>query len=100
MEKEKIEQCFDNNLAEKIRFDYDVIEKILSGYNLEEKELLEIFRNVNSNIGFFEEKINYPLQLSNLLLFELDARGISNEKVRGSSFRVEIIQQYRILNNF
>jgi hypothetical protein len=55
------------------------------------------FKSIITNIEFFRKELNYPLQLSNLLNFEIDARNNHKTSYRGSKYRNDLIKTYKLL---
>ena len=87
-------------VKEEIVIDCSVIEVHCNKYNLNIEILEEYFLSILSNMSFFKTNLNYPLQVSNLLLYEIDARSNSSGPFRGSSLRNNLILEYRkILNS-
>lgn len=78
-----------------IRVDIDVLFPQLGKYNLTAKQLEELFKSIIKNIDFFEKELNYPLQVSNLFFFEIDARNEPQESCRGTEYRHNLTKNYR-----
>lgn len=77
-----------------VTIDIDIINR--QKYNIDQTELEKIFKHISENINFFITKLNYPLQLSNLFFFAVDARGYVEEiNWRGSLLRTNITREYR-----
>ncbi len=78
-----------------VRIDTDVLAPQVSRYKISLSTLELIFQSIAKHIYFFKKELNYSLQLSNLLFFEIDARrGVC---VRGSTYRCHLTKKYREL---
>lgn len=80
---------------EGIRNDLKVLLLIVNKNNLTPTDLSIYIKSISNNFEFFRKELNYPLQLSNLLLFELDAREINSNRGRGSQYRYDLIESYK-----
>lgn len=81
-----------------VTIDIDIIDR--QKYNIDQVELENIFKHLSENISFFKTKLNYPLQLSNLFFFAVDALGYEEEtNWRGSVLRNNITREYRDILN-
>lgn len=89
---EIIEKCIEKD---DVRKDFDVLLPIIQANEIQSEDLVIYLESIGKNIDFFRKELNYPLQLSNLLLFELDAREIKLNRGRGTEYRMNLIQAYR-----
>ena len=88
MEKDNIIEIVERNIKEDyLRNDIDVLTPIINANEITSNQLTFYLQSIRKNMEFFRKELNYPLQLSNLLLFELDARNIKSNKGRGSNYR-------------
>lgn len=98
MDKERltkiIEKCLNDG---DVRSDFEVLLPIIKVNAICSEELTLYLNSIGINIEFFKKELNYPLQLFNLLLFELDAREIKTNRGRGSEYRMELIKTYKKL---
>lgn len=98
MEKDNILEIVERYIKEDdLRNDIDVLAPIIDANEISPNQLSLYLQSIRKNIGFFRKELNYPLQLSNLLFFELDARNIKSNKGWGSNYRYELIEKYKIL---
>lgn len=75
MNKEKLTEIIEKYLEEDdVRKDFDVLLPIINANEIQSEDLSKYLKSIGKNIEFFRKELNYPLQLSNLLLFELDAK--------------------------
>lgn len=96
MKKNKLIEIVNKCINEKdVRSDFDVVLPIISVNELNPNDICVYFKSISKNITFFRKELNYPLQLSNLLLYELDARNIKSNKGRGSIYRCDLIEKYK-----
>ena len=72
MNKEKLTEIIEKCLEEDdVRKDFDVLLPIIQANKINSDDLANYLNSIGKNIEFFRKELNYPLQLSNLLLFEL-----------------------------
>lgn len=79
----------------KVRIDIDVLFAQLMDKNISYSQIEILFQSIIKNINFFMEELNYPMQLSNLFFFEIDARNEPQENCRGSEYRHNLTKRYR-----
>ena len=89
---ELISKCLDE---EDIIIDIEILLSIINSNELTLNELTLYLVSISKNIEFFRRELNYSLQLSNLLLFELDAREIKSNRGRGTEYRLDLIELYK-----
>ncbi|MCB9336148.1 MAG: hypothetical protein H6586_08360 [Flavobacteriales bacterium] len=95
MNKEKLTEIIEKYLEEDdVRKDFDVLLPIINANEIQSEDLSKYLKSIGKNIEFFRKELNYPLQLSNLLLFELDAK---KKTYRGTLYRQELIDDYKNL---
>jgi hypothetical protein len=98
MKKEKLIEVVNSCInQEDIRIDLEVLFLIINKNNLTPADLSIYLKSISNNIEFFRKELNYPLQLSNLLHFELDAREINSNRGRGSKYRYDLIESYKTI---
>jgi len=98
MEKEKILEIIEHCIKEdNLRKDIEVITPIISANEITTEQLTLYLQSISKNMEFFSKELDYPLQLSNLIFFELDARNIKSNTGRGSKYRHELIKKYKNL---
>ena len=95
--KEFIEKLVTDIFQEQNIHDIDVLFAQIEKYNLTTKELAKILIFISDNITFFTERLKYPLQSSNLLLYCIDALNIPEDKWRGSHSRNDITKELQII---
>lgn len=96
MNKEKLIEIVESCISEKdIKNDFEVLFSIIIKNKLNSDDLSIYLKSITMNIEFFRKELKYPLQLSNLLLFELDAREIKSNSGRGSKYRYDLIKLYK-----
>lgn len=78
----------------KIRIDIDVLYPQISKYKVSHDQLVIIFQSIIKNFNFFVKELNYPLQLSNLFFYEIDARNEPQENCRGTEYRHDLVKKY------
>jgi hypothetical protein len=78
---------------QKVHIDIDVLMPKVERYNLTTLELAKILIFISDNLVFFTDRLKYPLQLSNLLLYCIDALKIPEEKWSGSRPRNDITKE-------
>jgi hypothetical protein len=94
--KNEIRQLADKYFHDlSVRVDIDVLFPQLNKYCLTTSRLEDLFISISKNISFFQRELNYPLQLSNLLFFEIDARSEPQENCRGTEYRHMLTRKYR-----
>jgi hypothetical protein len=76
-----------------IRVDIDVIFPQVTKYNLSTKDIAKILIFISDNFDFFADRLKYPLQASNLLLYCIDAIKIPEKNWRGSHSRNDITKE-------
>lgn len=83
-----------------IKVNMEDVFKVISKYNLTEKELDIILFDIKNNLPFFEKELSSNgLVISNLLTYAFDAIYVPKNKWSGSSNRNRITKEYQSILN-
>lgn len=83
-----------------VKIDMDATFKVMLEYKLTEKELEDIFCDIEKNLSFFEKELGVNgLVISNLLNYACNAIYVPNHKWNGSINRKRITKEYQSILN-
>ncbi len=86
-------------LLSDLKIEVDVVEMLIEvkKYNFTNREFIRLFVFIADNINYFENRLNQPAKLSNIMTYCGDALKMTEENWNGSATRNRITSEVKIL---